>query len=380
MTLRIRPISREDHLAFIASLPSASHMQMPSWGDVKPDWRAESLGWFEEGSGGEGGGERPVGVGLVLLRPLPRLKRCLAYLPEGPVIDWDDPSLERWLAPLVAHLKSRGAFSVKMGPPVAVRRWSADAVKAAIADPDARRLRDVPPTGHEPRAEGIADRLRSMGWRQSRPGGEDGFTAGQPRYVFQVPLAGRTLDEVQRGLNQQWRRNVKKAEKAGVKVVQGGYDDLPAFYTLYTETAERDRFIPRPLPYFQRMWTALTAEAPDRMRLYLAHHDGEVLAAATMLTVGGHVWYSYGASTARRREVQPNNAIQWRMLSDAHERGAAVYDLRGITDTLEESDHLLGLLRFKVGTGGHAVEYLGEWDLPLNRLLHRALEWYMARR
>lgn len=380
MTLRIRPLSREDHLAFIASLPSASHMQMPSWGDVKPDWRAESLGWFEQGAGGAGGGERLVGVGLVLLRPLPGLERCLAYLPEGPVIDWDDPDLERWLAPLVAHLKSRGAFSVKMGPPVAVRRWSADAVKAAIADPDARRLCDVPPTEHEPRAAGIADRLRSMGWRQARPGGQDGFTAGQPRYVFQVPLAGRTLDEVQRGLNQQWRRNVKKAEKAGVKVVQGGYDDLPAFYTLYTETAERDRFIPRPLPYFQRMWTALTAEDPGRMRLYLAHHDGEVLAAATMLTVGGHVWYSYGASTARRREVQPNNAIQWRMLSDAHERGAAVYDLRGITDTLEESDHLLGLLRFKAGTGGHAVEYLGEWDLPLNRLLHRALEWYMTRR
>ena len=107
-----------------------------------------------------------------------------------------------------------------------------------------------------------------------------------------------------------------------MKVVQGGYDDLPAFYSLYAETAERDRFIPRPLPYFQRMWTALTAEDPDRMRLYLAHHEGEVLAAATMLTVGEHVWYSYGASTSRKREVQPNNAIQWRMLTDAHALGA----------------------------------------------------------
>ena len=37
--------------------------------------------------------------------------------------------------------------------------------------------------------------------------------------------------------------------------------------------------------------------------------------------------------------------------------GAAVYDFRGITDTLEEDNHLLGLLRFKAGTGGQAVEY-----------------------
>lgn len=116
------------------------------------------------------------------------------------------------------------------------------------------------------------------------------------------------------------------------------------------------------------------------MRLYLAHHEGEVLAAATMLTVGEHVWYSYGASTSRKREVQPNNAIQWRMMSDAYELGAGIYDFRGITDTLEEDNHLLGLLRFKVGSGGQAVEYLGEWDFPLNKVLHKAFNLYMSRR
>ncbi|MGX1270693.1 lipid II:glycine glycyltransferase FemX [Streptomyces phaeoluteigriseus] len=374
MSLRVQTITRDEHLAFVAARPSVSHMQIPAWGDVKPDWRAESIGWFDERGA-------LVGAGLVLLRPLPKLRRYLAYLPEGPVVDWFAADLvERWLQPMLAHLKARGAFSVKMGPPVVVRRWSADAVKAAIADPGARRLRDAEPTSTEPRALGLAERLRDAGWRQAEPGGEDGFAAGQPRYVFQVPYAGRSLEEIQGGLNQQWRRNIKKAEKAGVKIVRGDQEDLVAFYGLYTETAERDRFIPRPLAYFRRMWTALNAEHPDRMRLYLAHHDGEVLAAATMLTVGEHVWYSYGASTSRRREVQPNNAMQWRMMTDAHELGAAVYDLRGITDTLEDGNHLLGLLRFKVGTGGQAAEYLGEWDFPLNRVLHRALDLYMARR
>ncbi|MER6953184.1 MULTISPECIES: peptidoglycan bridge formation glycyltransferase FemA/FemB family protein [unclassified Streptomyces] len=375
-SLRVQSISRAEHLAFIAARPSASHMQIPSWGDVKPDWRAESLGWIDEAG-------VLVGAGLALLRPLPRLKlkKYLAYLPEGPVIDWYAPDLvERWLDPMLAHLQALGAFSVKLGPPVAVRRWSADAVKAAIADPAAHRLRDAEPSSYDPRAFEVADRLRRSGWQQTESEGEEGFAAGQPRYVFQVPFAGRSLEEVHSGLNQQWRRNIKKAEKAGVKVVRGGYEDLPAFYGLYTETAERDRFIPRPLPYFQRMWNALNAEHPDRMRLYLAHHDGEILAAATMLTVGEHVWYSYGASTSRKREVQPNNAMQWRMMADAHELGAAVYDLRGITDTLEESNHLLGLLRFKVGTGGQAVEYVGEWDFPLNRVLQKALDLYMARR
>ncbi|REK84654.1 peptidoglycan bridge formation glycyltransferase FemA/FemB family protein [Streptomyces inhibens] len=373
MSYRLKAITREEHLAFITACPSVSHMQVPSWGDVKPDWRAESLGWFDEDG-------HLTGAGLVLLRPLPKLRRYLAYLPEGPVIDWAAPDLEQWLEPMLAYLKEQGAFSVKMGPPVVTRRWSAETVKAAIANPQARRLRDVEATAHEPRAFGIADRLRRMGWQQTEPGGEDGFAAGQPRYVFQVSYAGRTLEDVQRDFNQQWRRNIKKAEKAGVKVDQGSYEDLPVFYDIYVETAERDRFIPRPLAYFQRMWTVLRAEDENRMRLYLAHHEGEVLAAATMLTVGRHVWYSYGASTSRKREVQPNNAIQWRMMSDAYELGAGVYDFRGITDTLDEGNHLLGLLRFKAGTGGEAIEYLGEWDYPLNKVLHKALNLYMSRR
>ncbi|MFE4550008.1 lipid II:glycine glycyltransferase FemX [Streptomyces sp. NPDC056785] len=374
MRLRLQAITREEHLAFVATRASVSHMQVPSWGDVKPDWGAESLGWFD-------GRGRLVGAGLVLLRPLPKVRRSLAYLPEGPVVDWYAADLvERWLDPMVAYLKGRGAFAVRMGPPVVVRRWSADAVKAAIADPAARRLGEARATTDEPAAAGVAERLRKRGWRQAGAGADGGFAAGQPRHVFQVPFGTRSLEEIRSGLNQQWRRNIKKAEKAGVKVVRGGHDDLPAFYGLYTETAARDRFVPRPLSYFQRMWTALTAEHPDRMRLYLAHHDGEVLAAATMLTVGDHVWYSYGASTGRRREVQPNNAIQWRMMTDAHELGATVYDFRGITDTLEESDQHLGLLRFKVGSGGEAVEYLGEWDFPVNRVLHRAFDLCMARR
>ena len=64
----------------------------------------------------------------------------------------------------------------------------------------------------------------------------------------------------------------------------------------------------------------------------------------------------------------------------ALDAGASVYDLRGISDSLDETDHLFGLIQFKVGTGGQAAEYLGEWDFPLNKLLHKALDIYMSRR
>jgi lipid II:glycine glycyltransferase (peptidoglycan interpeptide bridge formation enzyme) len=40
----------------------------------------------------------------------------------------------------------------------------------------------------------------------------------------------------------------------------------------------------------------------------------------------------------------------------------------------------VGLIRFKVGTGGQAVRYVGEWDLPLRPMVYWAFDLYMRRR
>jgi lipid II:glycine glycyltransferase (peptidoglycan interpeptide bridge formation enzyme) len=370
MTLTVRPMTRGEHLRFIGEQGSASFLQCPSWGEVKREWRSESIGWYDERN-------TLVGAGLVLYRQIPRVKRFLAYLPEGPLIDWSADDLSEWLDPMVAHLRSSRAFGVKMGPPVVRRRWPATDIKAALADKSARRLADVP-AETAAAAHRVTTTLQRSGWRPPR--NEGAFGAGQPRYVFQVPLAGRDEDELLAGFNQLWRRNIKKAAKAGVEVTCGSAEDLAAFHALYLETAARDGFTGRPLSYFQDMWAAMAAEDPDRIRLYLARHEGDLVAATTMVRVGDHSWYSYGASSTAKREVRGSNAVQWQMMRDAKEAGATVYDLRGITDTLDENDPHFGLIQFKLGTGGEAVEYVGEWDLPLNPLLFKAFELYLKRR
>jgi lipid II:glycine glycyltransferase (peptidoglycan interpeptide bridge formation enzyme) len=379
--LTVRAITPEKHLDFLRKLTadggSASFLQTPAWGRVKSEWRRESVGWFSP-TGGE-----PQGVGLVLYRQLPRVKRFLAYLPEGPVVDWECEDLRAWLNPMVRHLRKAGAFGVRMGPPVVTRRWDAAAVKQGVAEQAVRRLGDLPPTSRSQAGARVVSQLRELGWRPQTV--EGGFAAGQPQYNFVIPLRAsdgspRSEADVLAGMNQQWRRNIKKADKAGVEVAHGTPADLGAFHALYTQTAERDHFTPRPLGYFETMFSALLAEEPDRIRLYLAHHEGELVAATTWVRVGGHTWYSYGASSTDKRDVRGSNAVQWAMIRDALAVGADVYDLRGITDTLDPEDSHVGLIQFKVGTGGEAVEYVGEWDLPLNPLVYKAFSLYMARR
>jgi len=374
VTLLVRAISPAEHLAAIRDRPSVSFLQMPAWGRVKREWRAESVGWYRDAD--------LVGIGLILYRHAPGLRRFLAYLPEGPAIDWSDAveadDLAGWLDPLIVHVRSRGAFAIRMGPPVVVRRWSAATVKAALATDGVRRLGEVEPDVTTPTGVDLAAQLGAAGWRP--PSDDGGFTAGQPRYVVQLPLAGRDEDDLLKGFNQLWRRNIKKADKAGVAVELGQAADLPSFHQLYLETANRDGFTPRPLEYFERMWAAMADEDKNRLRLYLARHDGVMVAAATMVQVGAHAWYSYGASSTEHRDVRGSNAVQWQMIRDARANGCDVYDLRGITDTVDEADPHAGLIRFKVGTGAEAVEYAGEWDLPISKVLYAAFDLYMRRR
>lgn len=375
--LTVAPISAAEHVAFVRAQRSVSFLQTPGWGRVKTEWRGESLGWYD--------GRQLVGAGLVLHRPVPRLERfTLAYLPQGPVVDWageagatgEPRGIDAWLDPLAAHLKARGAFAIRLGPPVRTHTWSAAQVKEGVAAPGVKRLIDLPDPRIDPDGARITGRLRDRGWLPQSP--EDGFGAGQPQFTYELPLAGRTEADLLGGMNQLWRRNIKKAAKEGVEVTVG--DDLKGFHDLYVHTAERDRFTPRPLRYFTTMFAALRAEDPERIRLYLAHHRGDLVAATVLVRVGAHAWYLYGASSTAKREVRGSNACQWAMIRDSLAAGCDVYDLRGITPTLDADDPHVGLIQFKVGTGGRAVRYAGEWDLPLRPKIYRAFDLYMRRR
>lgn len=362
-------------LDHIAARGSASFLQTPAWAQVKSEWRGENVGFFD--------GDEMTGVGLILYRQLPKLKRYLAYLPEGPVLDWSRDDFADHLDALVAYVKKQKAFAVRIGPALVHRRWEADTIKAAIADDDITMLSQATPDEVTLEGTRALRALQQRRWITDESG--EGFAAGQPQFNFQLPLrhpdgTQKTEDELLKGMNQQWRRNIKKAAKMGVEVREGGREDLARFHEIYLETAERDGFTGRSLEYFEHMWDVLNAEEDGRMKVFLGEHEGDLVAATTFVTVGEHSWYSYGASTTEKRDVRGSNAVQWEMIRAANNAGCAVYDMRGIVEGVGSDHPEIGLIQFKVGTGGEAVAYLGEWDKPINPVLYKAFDLYMKRR
>ena len=366
MKIEIRSITQEIHRDFISELPSASFLQLPEWGAVKSDWKSKSIGIYK--------GSSLLGVALLLTRALPVVGKSFGYIPEGPIFTPDFSQYADVLESLTKFAKSEKIFLLRVGPAIAYRDWNSEVIKAALASNEASSLLKTQATIEYQKGRSAIETFQQEGWRPVVS--ESGFSEGQPNFVFQLNLESQSEENILAGFNQQWRRNIKKAEKEGVVVSQGSREALSDFHKVYLETAARDKFIPRPLRYFQRMWDELNRNE-NHLILFLASWQGEVIASTIAIRVGSHYWYSYGASSAFGREARGSNAIQWVMMKDALASGATCYDLRGITPTLDPNDSHSGLIQFKVGTGGYARQLVGEWEKPISHFWSLAFATYL---
>ena len=331
--------------------PHGDVLQCLPWGQVKrPDWQPLPLALTENG--------QIVASALVLKRNLPRVKRSIFYLPRGPILDWSRPTLFAALLHQLRGLARRHrAILLKIDPAVALTSSDAPQVLALlnqhnfVASPDANNA----------------------------------FGGTQPRFNMKLDISGSD-DEVMARFHQKWRYNVRLAARKGVEVeTVTQRASIAIFHELYRITAERDGFTGRPLSYFEKLWDALVPAG--LAQFFIARREGNALSAAICFALGEQCWYVYGASSNEDRKMMPNHAMQWAMMQWARERGCKLYDFRGVHDvpkpenaganfdvsTLDTSQLMEsedGLVRFKAGFGAQLSEYVGEWDLPLQR------NWY----
>lgn len=382
VALQVKEIPAGTHLDFL-SRHHGSFLQRPGWAPVKADWSPEYLGWYHD--------DTLVASALVLHRrlPLPVLKKTLAYLPEGPVADWDavlpeDPAdLSALLDPMLAHFTSRGVFQVRIGPSRAVRRWEARVVRKEMPRDTYQSLTEMPPAAEDHTGQRIRQGLAAAGWRKL-PGGED-FDIGRPEFRAEVPLVdpdGVALDFTQAlaQMNQNARRETKKALAGLVEVTRTESEGVDRFHAMYVETAQRDGFMPRPLAYLRTVVSSLNQEVPGTAQVYLATQDGADVAGAIRIRQGDRSVYMWAASTPAAHKVYAAKAIFGRIVQDSIEDGCVCVDQDGVSPTLDRSHPLAGLTVFKTTLGGDIVQTVGEWEYDLNRVLAKALDLAMALR
>lgn len=178
--------------------------------------------------------------------------------------------------------------------------------------------------------------------------GESGGPAVHPNGTFlahRTPLTGTEPEVFARLHANQVRRNIRRAQRAGVSVRIGETEaDLTEiFYGLHTRTRRRLGVPVQPLRYFRLLWRHVLQ--PGHGAVMIAEWHGEPAAAAVFLTSAGTCVYKYGASDERRWDVRPNHLLFWEAIRWARARGCRTLDF-GRTDIEDR-----GLWEFKARWG-----------------------------
>lgn len=330
---------------FVAASPHGDVLQCLEWGPVK---RPESQPLAVSIKSGEGFDA----TALVLKRTLPlrrlTMSRSLFYLPRGPILDWSKPDLfEQMVEELKMEARKHRAISIKIDPCV----------------------RDD--------FSGFKERLARVGFVQS-PDVHSLFGGTQPRCNMKMDISAPLDKVLSDTISAKWRYNIRLADKKGVRVEDNlGRDGLRIFHDIYKVTSQRNEFKGYSLAYFEKMWDSL---APSNLiKLFVSFNGDKPLSAAICFLLPPQCWYMFGASSNEDRNLMPNHAMQWKMITWAKECGCTTYDFRGVPDPElgEIPAHEEGLVRFKSGFGAQMVRYAGEFDLPLSKSWHWL--WTQAR-
>jgi lipid II:glycine glycyltransferase (peptidoglycan interpeptide bridge formation enzyme) len=174
-------------------------------------------------------------------------------------------------------------------------------------------------------------------------------------------------------MKSKWRYNIGLAKKKGVVVRQGTEKELEQFYNLLKETAQRDGISIHSLAYYQTLFSHCReySQPGQEVALYLAEHEGDLLAGIVALFRGKEGVYLYGASSDHKRNLMAPYALQWKAMQDAKAKGCKVYDLFGIPPREDPEHPMVGLYRFKTGFGGRIIHRPGSWDYGYRPLVKR---------
>lgn len=321
---------KEKYKKFLESHERCNFQQSLEWGEVKDSWIKEVI--LSEDKKGNIRGSL-----CVWIRKMPIFGNMM-YVARGPVCDIHDKKVLEDIRKGADELaKKYNAFVLRMEPDV------------EKSDTEFRKI------------------VEDLGFKV-KDDSKDFKDEIQPRFVFQLDLRGKTKDQIFSEFQSKTRYNVRLAGRKGVVIKEGTRDDLKVFHDIMVETGKRDNFLIRSLSYFEKMYDEL---APKHMKLLLAYHEDRAIAGIIPIMYGNKVWYLYGASSNTDRNLMPNYLLQWTMIQEAIDRGADMYDFRGVSGVVDENHPQYGLYRFKKGFNARFVEFIGEVYIPYKPLKYK---------
>ncbi len=195
--------------------------------------------------------------------------------------------------------------------------------------------------------------------------------------TFWIDLT-KSEEELIKSFSQKTRYNIRLSERKGVEVKEDNSGRAFSKYLDLTfQTAKRQGFYAHTKKYHQLMWNIL--KPSGIAHLFTASYREEILTTWILFTWKDFLYYPYGASSNKYRNLMANNLIMWEAIKYGKKLNLKTFDLWG----KEEGK---GFTKFKEGYNPKVVNFIGTWDLVINKPIYyiyrffENLRWFVLKK
>lgn len=283
----------------------AHPLQLWGWGEVKAahGWRVVRVFVRKD--------DAIIGAAQILLRPLPRPFKRLAYIPRGPVCEKNVAG--EVLAELATYVKSTyGAVALTVEPD-----WEGE--------------------------------WEQENWKRAAN------TILIPRTLI-LDLA-KSEDELLAAMTKKTRQYIRKSGSEAIEIRRvRSREELNACLAIYKQTALRAKFNLHDDQYYYDVFDKLGDHSP----VFAAFSDGQPVAFLWLAISQKTAFELYGGMNDVGQQLRANYALKWHVVQTMKTWGIQRYDFNGLLND--------GVSTFKQGFANHENMLVGTYDKPLSPL------------
>lgn len=385
-------IETAKHDEFVSAHPLCNLLQSSSWAKVKDNWRSKIVGVYDD--------QQLIASAMVLIKQLP-LGFTMMYIPRGPIMDYENERLVKfYFQEMKKWAKKYKCLFIKMDPGIHCNDYKIDEQNE----------------NHYEVCNVIIDNMKKAGVIHQ------GYTkyiedSIQPRYQANV----YKCDDFDGSLPRHTKRLIKDALKRDVKVVKVGKDRIKEFSDVVALTEARKNVSLRNQEYFEQLMDIYGEDAflffaevniletLERLRKQQEENNKElallkegspkkqrrlndiknalerdikefesfeqdydsttVIAGILSIKFGDTMEMLYAGMNDKFKKFMPQYYLYTENMKYAFAHGCNYANMGGVEGDLQD-----GLTKFKSNFNPYINEFIGEFDLPVNRLLYNASE------
>ena len=208
------------------------------------------------------------------------------------------------------------------------------------------------------------------------------------KFTFVLDIT-KSEEELMKSFHSKTRYNIRVAEKHNVKVAeQTSENAFKEYLKLTEETTTRQKFFAHTPSYHSKMWETLKTnsinyklQATNSLNAHLltavynsteTNNKDVTLASWILFVFHDYLYYPYGASSTKFRNVMASNLIMWEAIKFGKEKGLKYFDMWGaLGNPPDTKDPWYGFHKFKEGYGATHTEFAGSFDLVIKPSMYR---------